>query len=65
MWCGGFGSADWFHNNVENLTFDVGAQNPGAIALQFYSNDSGTVREKSQAQSVEACRRKKVAQVLT
>lgn len=20
MWCGGFGSADWFHNYVENLT---------------------------------------------
>jgi len=44
MWCGGFGSADWFHNYVENLTFDVGAGNPGAIALQFYSNNSGAVR---------------------
>jgi hypothetical protein len=45
MWCGGFGSADWFHNYVENLTFDVGAGNPGAVALQFYSNNSGAVRE--------------------
>ncbi len=45
MWCGGFGSADWFHNYVENLTFDVGARNPGAIALQFYSNNSGAVRD--------------------
>ena len=45
MWCGGFGSADWFHNYVENLTFDVGAGNPGAIALQFYSNNSGGVRD--------------------
>ena len=45
MWCGGFGSADGFHNYVENLTFDVGAQNPGAIALQFYSNNSGAVRD--------------------
>ena len=45
MWCGGFGSADWFHNYVENLTFDVGAGNPGAIALQFYSNNSGAVRD--------------------
>lgn len=45
MWCGGFGSADWFHNYVENLTFDVGAKNPGAIALQFYSNNSGAVRD--------------------
>lgn len=45
MWCGGFGSADWFHNYVENLTFDVGAGNPGATALQFYSNNSGAVRD--------------------
>ncbi|MBL8891214.1 MAG: hypothetical protein JNL67_14640 [Planctomycetaceae bacterium] len=44
MWCGGFGSADWFHNYVENLTFDVGNNNPGAIGLQFYSNNSGAVR---------------------
>jgi Pectate lyase superfamily protein len=44
LWCGGFGSADWFHNYVENLTFDVGRGNPGAIALQFYSNNSGAVR---------------------
>lgn len=45
MWCGGFGSADWFHNYVENLTFDVGRQNPGAIGLQFYSNNTGAVRD--------------------
>jgi hypothetical protein len=45
MRCGGFGSADWFHNYVENLTFDVGRGNPGAIALQFYSNNSGAVRD--------------------
>lgn len=44
MWCGGFGSADWFHNYVENLTFDIGKGNPGAVALQFYSNNSGAVR---------------------
>lgn len=44
MWCGGFGSADWFHNYVENLTFDVGKRNPGGTALQFYSNNSGAVR---------------------
>ncbi|HND56599.1 MAG TPA: hypothetical protein PLV92_29475, partial [Pirellulaceae bacterium] len=44
MWCGGFGSADWFHNYVQDLTFDVGNHNPGAIALQFYSNNSGAVR---------------------
>lgn len=45
MWCGGFGSADWFHNYVENLSFDVGAGNPGAVGLQFYSNNSGAVRD--------------------
>ncbi|CAN5844349.1 hypothetical protein BH11VER1_BH11VER1_23200 [soil metagenome] len=45
MWCGGFGSADWFHNYVEGLTFDVGTGNPGATALQFYSNNSGAVRD--------------------
>ena len=45
MWCGGFGSADWFFNCIENLTFDVGAGNPGATALQFYSNNTGAVRD--------------------
>ncbi len=45
MWCGGFGSADWFHNYVERMAFDVGSGNPGAVALQFYSNNSGAVRD--------------------
>ena len=45
MACGGFGSADWFHNYVENLTFDTGKGNPGASGLQFYSNNSGAVRD--------------------
>ena len=45
MCCGGFGSADWFHNYVENLTFDVGSRNPGAVGLQFYSNNTGAVRD--------------------
>ncbi len=44
MWCGGFGSADWFHNYVQDLTFDIGRGNPGAIGLQFYTNNSGAVR---------------------
>ncbi len=44
MWCGGFGSADWFHNYIQDVTFDVGTNNPGAIGLQFYSNNSGAVR---------------------
>ncbi len=45
MRCGGFGSADWFHNYVEDLTFDVGHGNPGATALQFFSNNTGAVRD--------------------
>lgn len=44
MWCGGFGSADWFHNYVQDVTFDVGRGNAGAIGLQFYSNNTGAVR---------------------
>lgn len=44
MWCGGFGSADWFHNYVQGLTFDAGKNNPGAVGLQFYSNNYGAVR---------------------
>jgi hypothetical protein len=45
MWCGGFGSADWFHNHVQNLTFCTGRGNPGAVGLQFYSNNYGAVRD--------------------
>lgn len=44
MWCGGFGSADWFHNYVEDVTFDAGRGNDGAVGLQFYSNNTGAVR---------------------
>jgi hypothetical protein len=44
MWCGGFGSADWFHNYIHDLTFDIGQGNPGAIGLQFYSNNTGALR---------------------
>ena len=44
MWCGGFGSADWFHNYVQDITFDIGRDNPGAIGLQFYTNNTGAVR---------------------
>jgi hypothetical protein len=45
MWCGGFGSADWFFNYIENLTFEVTPGNAGGIALQFYSNNGGAVRD--------------------
>jgi hypothetical protein len=45
MWCGGFGSADWFHNYIQNVTFNTGKGNPGAIGLQFFSNNTGAVRD--------------------
>lgn len=44
LWGGGFGSADWFHNYIQDVTFDVGNDNAGAIGLQFYSNNSGALR---------------------
>ncbi len=45
LWGGGFGSADWFHNYIQNITFDVGKGNPGAIGLDFYSTNSGAIRD--------------------
>ena len=45
MWCGGFGSADWFHNYIQDITIDSGNGNPGAIGLQFYSNNTGAIRD--------------------
>jgi len=45
MSCVGFGSADWFANYVQNITFDTGTNNTGAIGLQFYSNNYGAIRD--------------------
>ncbi len=45
IWGGAFGSADWFHNYVQNLTFDIGSGNPGGIGIQFYSNNTGAIRD--------------------
>lgn len=42
---GGFGSADWFHNYVQNLTIDTGKGNAGAVGLEFYSNNTGCLRD--------------------
>ncbi len=42
---GGFGSADWFYNYVQNLTFDTGKGNAGAVGLEFYSNNTGSLRD--------------------
>ncbi len=41
---GPHGSADWFHNSVQNLTIDTGRNNRGAIGLRFFSNNTGCVR---------------------
>jgi Pectate lyase superfamily protein/F5/8 type C domain/Protein of unknown function (DUF642) len=38
-------TADWFNNNVSGLTIDVGSGNPGAKGLEFYSNNTGSVRD--------------------
>lgn len=45
MICGGFGSADWFHTYVQNMTFHTGKGNAGAVGLEFYSNNTGGVRD--------------------
>ena len=37
--------ADWFNNNVSDFTIDTGLGNTGAIALQYYSNNVGAVRD--------------------
>jgi hypothetical protein len=37
--------ADWFNNNVSDLTIDTGRGNTGAIALQYYSNNAGALRD--------------------
>ena len=37
--------ADWFNNNVADLTIDTGKGNAGAIGLQFYSNNVGSCRD--------------------
>jgi hypothetical protein len=42
---GGFGSADWFHNYAQNLTVHTGQGNAGAVGLEFYSNNTGCLRD--------------------
>jgi hypothetical protein len=36
--------ADWFNCNVSDLSVHVGRGNPGAIGLQYYSNNVGALR---------------------
>ena len=46
FWNGQFeqNTADWFHNSISDLTIDVGRGNPGAKGLEFFSNNTGSVR---------------------
>lgn len=37
--------ADWFNNNLADFTVDTGRGNPGAIGLQYYSNNAGALRD--------------------
>jgi Pectate lyase superfamily protein len=37
-------TADWFNNNVSDLTIHIGSGNPGAKGMEFYSNNTGSVR---------------------
>jgi len=37
-------TADWFHNSVTDLTIDIGKGNPGAKGMEFFSNNTGAVR---------------------
>lgn len=41
----GKSNPDAFGRFVENLTFDTGSGNPGAIALSFYTNNLGAARD--------------------
>lgn len=34
-------SADWFHHHFTDFSLDAGSGNPGAIGMQFYSNNLG------------------------
>lgn len=41
---GGIRTNAAFHNSVEDVTIDVGAGNPGAVGLDFFSDNTGAVR---------------------
>jgi len=34
-----------FHQNIRNITIDVGAGNPGAVAIDYMSNNTGVIRD--------------------
>ena len=42
---GRHGSADWFDSSLKNLTIDTGRGNPGAVGVQFFTNNEGCARD--------------------
>lgn len=38
-------TADWFNNTLKGLTVDIGSGNPGAKGIEFFSNNTGSVRD--------------------
>lgn len=38
-------AADWFNNNFAGFTIDTGAGNPGAKGFEYFSNNTGSVRD--------------------
>jgi hypothetical protein len=36
-----------FHQNIRNITIDVGAGNPGAVAIDYIANNTGIIRDVS------------------
>ncbi len=40
-----YGVAQAFRNSVRNLTIEIGAGNPGAVGLDFFSSNSGTASD--------------------
>ncbi|MFW6286534.1 MAG: glycosyl hydrolase family 28-related protein, partial [Candidatus Sumerlaeota bacterium] len=41
---GGISTNTAMHNFFENLTIDIGAGNPGAVGMVYFSNNSGAIR---------------------
>ncbi|MDX2065179.1 MAG: glycosyl hydrolase family 28-related protein [Fimbriimonadaceae bacterium] len=37
-------TADWFHNSLSDFTLEIGPGNPGATGIEFFSNNTGWVR---------------------
>jgi hypothetical protein len=49
FWNGSFEEslADWFNNSISDITIDTGVGNSGAKGLEFFSNNTGVIRNVS------------------